>query len=317
MHKISIHTLKLFFRFIRRTREFFAGIGVAFVAALLTVGVIALVWWGLGVARQFVEERIQHALVSRVVGDVSPVSDTDVSDRGAPVPVVPRPEPAEGPPPAAVPPGLVSGSISDLFSGVGWVNQEKTTMFHDRSATAFLFPPVFAWEKASNAETLTDPQPCITSRCLETRDNKLFLNGDGVAFPAEVPTGTIMNVSVGALETKWAVGVVARAEAGLPVRSPAEEGYDGYLYLFDGKTFRAAGGADSGRLFSSPYAGTFGFGGLDGDWLAVYGAYEGRAYHFLEGKPAENASRFFGIRIMSGGFLPRVIRVPSSHYSLP
>lgn len=208
---------------------------------------------------------------------------------------------------------FVPASFSDLFSGVGWLNQESTTMFHERVATAFTFSPKFKWERRysssfNEGQLITkkddgSDERCIRGRCLLQRGRTLTLDGSNVSLPSEVVGKNIVHVSIGSLDTRWVVGVVVKTD----------KAYEGWVYSFDGDSFSKVFG-EANTPFMSEYEGVFGFGGSDGDWIALYGGYQGIAYRIQSGRPFTNISNLFGYRMMGGGFHPAILRTESGWY---
>lgn len=206
-----------------------------------------------------------------------------------------------------LPENLISSSFTDLFSGAGWLDVSKTDMYHDKIITAFTLEPNFTWQQVHGANIVSgkflkkeengSDRRCIHSSCLEQRGLALFFNGGEISLPREMRSKDVQNVSVGTLGEKWLVGVVAKEK----------EKYEGWVFFYDGISYTRVFG-EANAPFLSEYEGTIGFGGTKESWLAVYGAYEGQAYHIREGKPFQNISKFFGIRAMAGGFHPAVLR---------
>lgn len=205
---------------------------------------------------------------------------------------------------------LVSTSFSDLFSGVGRINQDATTMYHDRIATAYTFPPKFKWERrfsSSFDETQIVGRSaagidtrCIRGRCLSQNGAALSLDGTRIELPEEVRSKKVEMVSIGALSSRWVVGVVVAAHGE----------YEGWVFSFDGSQFSKVFG-EANTPFVSKYKGPIGFGGIDDDWIAIYGGYEGIAFRIRSGAPFENISNFFGYRMMGEGFHPVILRAES------
>ena len=239
LHRLSLRTLKLFLRFMRRTHELFTGAGVAFISAALIVGLFMLVWWGIGAVKSAIELHLERALVERLLSLVT--ERTDITDKATDLTDIVSPSVLSVlPSVSSVSDGLVSASFSDLFSGTGWLDEAATTMYHDKNATAFLFEPQFGLQKG------TPPA---------------FANAQGTSG-----NGTV------------------------------EKRGD----IFEGRV-------NGELLVSSPYEGTFGFGGSSDNSLVVYGAYEGAGFQFLNGT-RRDISKLFGIRMMGGGFTPTVVR---------
>jgi len=193
-----------------------------------------------------------------------------------------------------------------LVSGVGWLDVSRTNMYHDKIVTGFTLEPNFTWQQLPNAilqekflkkdDNKSDTR-CLGSLCLEQRGLGLFFNNGEISLPREMRSKDVQNVSVGTLDNKWLIGIVAKEK----------EKYEGWVFFYDGTSYSRVFG-EANAPFLSDYEGTIGFGGIKGDWLAIYGAYEGQAYHIREGKPFQNISKFFGIRAMAGGFHPAVLR---------
>jgi|GEM_PF-1536588 len=209
-------------------------------------------------------------------------------------------------PETLLPENLVASSFTDLFSGVGWLDVSKTNMYHDRITTAFTLEPNFTWKQISHQSIPGDifikdqnnnRRRCINASCLEKRGVALFLNGMEISLPYEMRVKEIQNVSIGTIGNEWLVGIVVKEK----------NRYEGWMFFYDGKTYTRVFG-DANAPFLSDYEGVIGGGGTKENWIAVYSAYEGQAYHMREGKPFQNISKFFGIRAMNGGFYPAVIR---------
>lgn len=222
--------------------------------------------------------------------------------------------------------GLVTASFTDLFSGVGWLNQEETTAYHDRIVTAITFPPRFEWKRIDKLNVpdsdiarigfrRTDGSDarCIGKECLVQKDGKLYFVPESflpsynnlkyqVSFPEE--ERNIVQVSIGSLENKWLVGTVEQ-QAGE---------YVGRVYFFNNGRFENL--FSDGAAFRSRYQGRIGFGGDDDDFLVIYGGYEGQAYHVRDGLERKDISRFFGIRVMDDGFEPVVIKMGKGRNSV-
>ncbi|MDO8470261.1 MAG: hypothetical protein Q7S84_04600 [bacterium] len=246
-----------------------------------------------------------------LVAGVLVVNRPDIAVR---VPVLRSIVPADSGATPTAPPAverLYTESFSDLLSGDGWIDVGRTTMYHDLVTTGYLFPPTVTRTLLLDAEgervrQLADAAAraaspaCRHGRCVTVRDAAIFLDGVPVTV-SSFSAGTVQSVRVAAFDGFWVAGFVVR-------RSP--RAYDGYLFRFDGTVVRAIPAA-GGPAVHSAYEGTFGFGGTDDDWLAVYGAYEGSAVR-VRGNLTEDASSFFGARVMRGGFEPAVVRQPAS-----
>lgn len=195
---------------------------------------------------------------------------------------------------------LIGRSFADSFSGFGWIDREKTNLFHNFSSTGFTYPPIYRWDKIPSGSVgnfLSRDSDgsisfCIKESCLAEKENRLFLDGKEIFLPSEKRP---ISVSLGKVGDKWLVGEVLESK----------KNYEGRVYFFDGKSFEEVLGTEH---FQTPYKGTFGFGGVEDDWVAFYGALRGTAVQVLDGKPSD-ISRFFSYRVMRKGFQPVVERV--------
>jgi len=190
---------------------------------------------------------------------------------------------------------------------------DKTTLYQDKKATAFYFPPDYSWQEISSPtavsaaekeflksfrfndfEKLSADQRCLSDNCLEQKNQTLYYNGRVLARPTELNNQDIAAVSIGVLEKNFLVGFT--------VKNGSE--YCGLVYYFNGQKFTPL---NFPKEIVSPYYGVFGFGGVETDFLVIYGAYQGIAYHF-QGDKVSDLNRFFEIRAMNQGFKAEIIR---------
>lgn len=317
-------------------RELRAHAAHGIVVALATFCFVLLAFWGANLARTWIESAIKGKFMFGIQRTEQQIaSSTAPQTSGTTGQAPPQPAAASSTAPSSVqpyfqilPPGAVNGteqligsSFTDLFSGPAWIDQDKTTLFEDRNMTALTFTPDVTWEKATfpddgNFAALasdgTDTR-CIGAWCLSEQGNALTLNGTSLPLPSEMQGKAVVHVSIGALTSRFVVGVVTRNEGA----------YEGWVYSFDPSAAARSGSVafikvfgEANTPFQSTYDGTLGFGGTDDDWLAVYGAYQGIAYHIQSGSPFTDVSRFFGIRVMNGGFQPVVTRVAAQGHVL-
>gem|GEM_PF-1957678 len=185
----------------------------------------------------------------------------------------------------------------DLFSGSGWIDSARTTLWHDTQVSSFVLPPKFEWKKVEQATAISAEEACIKDECFSVRGLGLYKKTTEIALPAEVRDRSIMTVSVGALDTEWRVAVVTKEGKEFKI----------WIYAFDGIHFKNIKGSEP--LFSSNYIGTVGMGGNDGGWFLLYGGYEGRALQFLSDGSVVEIPNIFNMRLMSGGFVPGISKV--------
>lgn len=299
-------------------------IGHGILVVFAAFGVVLFIFLGSGILKQWIESVIEGRFIAELqqkvqhITQAPPAEQKPSSQQPAAQPQAPTAPPQQTPPaqrpffriiPESQVNGvenLVASSFSDLFSGVAWLNQNKTTLYHDWAATALTFEPNVVWEKATfpNADRFRVRREdgsdvlCLPAGCLKQMGNTLSLNGVALALPSEMDGKTIENVSIGELTSRWVVGVVTSGGGK----------YEGWVYTYDGSSFQKVFG-QANTPFQSTYKGVMGFGGTDDDWIAVYGGYEGIAYHIRAGSPFTDVSKFFSIRMMDNGFQPVVTRV--------
>jgi len=208
-------------------------------------------------------------------------------------------------------PSSIFGTFFDTFSGVGFVDLTKTTLYQDSVAHAIIFSPDYSWQpletemiesdqtflkniRFNKFEETASDERCLNNKCLEQAGNDLYYNNKSLARPKELKNLDVVAVSIGALEKRFLVGFTIKEG----------ENYRGEVFTYDGSRFKALSPTEP---FVSPYFGVFGFGGEENDFLVIYGAYKGIAYRF-QGKNITDISHFFDIRVMNQGFKAEVVK---------
>jgi hypothetical protein len=206
-------------------------------------------------------------------------------------------------------PSLFFGSHFDTFANSEYVDAGQTTFYYDTAATAYYLSPDYLFQEAAaidsgSRESLNnvhlnmfqgfyEDERCLGSNCLTQKGEELFFNGEKLSLPQELADLNLAALSISSLTKRWLVGfTIKRAD-----------NYEGIAYYFDGRSFSRI---ITPEPIISPYFGVFGFGGGENNFLLIYGAYQGIAYHF-QGNEVFNISQFFDIRVMNGGFKPEVI----------
>ncbi len=257
------------------------GVALSVVTAFLALGIFLGVFYGAIGIRSYIEDLISGKLLESLVRSTPVEVPQGVTMAEPPLPDNTTPAPVES---------LAYLSFTDLFSGFGWLNQASTTLAHDQSATAFHLPALVEWKRIDGPAVSVSPYVVVTPESGAIQG--ISVSGTYVPLPKSFTGKTVTSVSAAPIGSRWAVGVVVQ---------------NGSLYEASVYVLGSGGLEPAFASFSSPYVGVFGFGGSDGNWLAVYGAYDGVAYHVKNGR-AEDVSRFFGTRIEAGGFRPSVVR---------
>lgn len=249
------------------------GLGAALIGVVLTLGIFVLILLAAGEIRNWLEKFIAKNFISQNYA------------------VVPLPEPFKSGGFADEGGDLTYLSFTDLFSGFGWLDKSKTTMYHDYSASAFYLPPVLEWKKTSTAGIL-ETKP-FYAYSLEGVATDFSLDGQKISLPENFNNYRVINVSAKKLSSKILVGVVSKIS----------ETHRAEIFVLSISNPRFGKPVIS---FNSSYPGILGFGGEDENWLTVYGAYKGVAYQVVNGQ-TKDLSEFFDIRMMNGGFWPAAV----------
>ena len=217
-------------------------------------------------------------------------------------------------------PELSFGSYFDDFPNSVYIDKKNSSLYHDETATAIFFPPVYDWQEANNSVFLSGSNSalanyfadqnlnnfdgpridkrCLGRDCLEQNNNDLSFNGRKINLPTSINKGDIVAISISALSKHWLVG--------LTLNQGGE--YRGSVFYFDGNKFTEIA---TPSPVKSKYFGLWGFGGEESDFLMIYGAYDGIAYR-VRGDNLTDISKFFAIRAMNNGFKAEVIRTVHS-----
>jgi len=298
-------------KIIKEGKKVFEGLGIAFSVMIAAIGFFTFLFLAATAIRNFLEQRIiNNAIVNIQSGDQTTVgqrmivaSSTETLRRmqkeELSKSLIQLNIPGLG---GRAPSSEYSEEYSyqtfyDLFSGVGWIDQTKTNLWHDWDMSAFTLLPKYEWRHAEQFKQISAEEACIQKECYAVKGLGLFRGQTEILLPEEIRGKEIMTVSVSALDSSWRVGVVTKSK----------EIFNAYVYAFDGVNFKNIKG--SGELFTSKYIGTIGIGGNVGGWILVYGAYEGRAFQFLSDGSAVEVPNIFGARLMAGGFVPGISKV--------
>ena len=210
-------------------------------------------------------------------------------------------------------------SYGDGFSGLGYIDQTQTDMFLDYNVTGFSFPPVYELKKESveaKGGKKAGSGLCLGSgesqKCLKIKDNNLYLDGGLVAWPPELKSEHILSVNAAVLnnaaESKWIVGIVTGAKT--------DE--RGWVYFFNGLNFDPLITKTTAEKIEPQYnrlGGKIYFSDNLDDFLIYYSGYDGRAFYSHQGELTD-VSRFFGLRVTSGGFPAQIVSTSNSRGSV-
>ena len=196
------------------------------------------------------------------------------------------------------------------------VDLTKTSLSFEGVSNAITFKPDYHWEtpepqllvqhedkfdkyKINSFDGPYDDKRCLDNNCLEVKGNKILYNAKVLALPSGIKAKDIHAISLGNVGSKWLVGFTLK-----------RNGYEGEVFYFDGIKFSKIPNL---KTISSQYPGLFGFGGIESDFLVIFGAYQGQAVR-VQGEKISNLDKFFSYRVMNKGFKPEIIRAQSDNY---
>lgn len=257
------------------------GIGAAFIGAAITLGIFVLILMAAGEIRNWLEKFIAKNFISQNYAVIPiPQSSGDASsfsDEGGDYTYL---------------------SFTDLFSGFGWLDKSKTTMFYDYSSSAFYLPPVLDWKKSSNTD-ISFPES-FYAYSLDGVGKSFKVDGQTINLPKSFNDKHLINISAKKLSSVFLVGVVYKIA----------DYHHTEIFVVPADSLKFSEPIVS---FNSSYPGVLGFGGEDNNWLTIYGSYKGAAYQVVNGE-INDLSRLFDIRLMSGGFWPAVVHRADTWY---
>lgn len=209
-------------------------------------------------------------------------------------------------------------SFGDNFSGLGYIDERSTNLYWDENVTAFTFPPEVEVKKVSDCSedfcgfsmASVDPQSiCLAAGCLtKTSDNKILFNNQPLKLPPALAGQVINSVTLGSFDNFWVIGLTtgpSQAERGWVLR------FDGLAYsplITDTTEYQILPRYERG-------GGRIAFGGTADDFIVLYAGYDGQAFRFRNGN-VENISKYFGLRVTSGGFMPQIFKTGSGQDSI-
>lgn len=200
-------------------------------------------------------------------------------------------------------------SFSDVFSGTAWLDQTQTDLTRDSSGMVLTFKPNIEWQLLGDCSAMAEKcqaivtQPAVKKlclvgqQCLSIKNDQLIYQGRSLTLPG-VKKDQLLDLKIELFADRWLVTAVQKL---------AEKQYQPLIWWFDGSSFKAVNLLDkNGQAATSQYSGQIAIGGRADSLLVLYSAYEGLAWQ-INGLEVRNLSYFFGSRVNSGGFSPKII----------
>lgn len=199
--------------------------------------------------------------------------------------------------------GAIWQGAGDLFSSTAHIDLEKTDMFLDERTTAFIFPPLYSWQKLRDCPE----EDCglANNSLVYIENNPELTTAQKIAqlprpLPTEVANREIIQVASEQLASRTVVSFV--------VQEGDEE--RGLVYFLENGRYQPLITDATNEQIITKYGrggGRITVGGEDDNFLILYIGYEGKAFHYQAGKFV-NVSRFFGLRVANEGFVPAIIK---------
>jgi type II secretory pathway pseudopilin PulG len=186
-------------------------------------------------------------------------------------------------------------SFGDSFSSLAYIASDKTDMFFDERVTSFSFPPVYEFNPVMG---------CENADCGIAASDLVLTDKDNSFKPDKIPAELKDNHIIFSRQDDFSSFSINS----YIISEGKEE--RGYVYLYDGRKFTPLITKDTSASIITKYGrggGTIISGGDDNDFLILYLGYEGKAFHYKNGK-LEDISDLFGLRVSDGGFSPYIIK---------
>lgn len=209
-------------------------------------------------------------------------------------------------------------SFGDNFSGLGYIDEANSNMYWDENVTAFTFPPEVEVKKVSDCSedfcgfslASVDPQSiCLPAGCLsKTSENIILFNNQPLKLPPALAGQVINSVTLGSFDNFWVIGLTTGP-------SQAERGW---VFRFDGLAYSPLITDTTEYQILPRYergGGRIAFGGTADDFIVLYAGYDGQAFRFRDGN-VENISKYFGLRVTAGGFMPQILKTSTGQDSI-
>lgn len=196
---------------------------------------------------------------------------------------------------------LYFASFSDPLYNSAAIASLKNARF-DYKTAAISLEPDYDWSDFSlngisnSLEYFSENKKCLSFGCLEIKDKSLYFDGKPLKLPTLASTGHLATLSIGSTDNKFLIGLSLKE---------SEEKYHGLVYFFDGQNFSQI---LKDEKISSSQVDFFGFGGIDSDFLIIYGSSPGRAWRLLNNE-VKDISKFFDYRVMGKGFKSEILRI--------
>lgn len=199
-------------------------------------------------------------------------------------------------------------SFGDNFSSLVYLNEAKSDMFFDDKITSLIFPPLYSWTERFDCENIS----CFSSRDFlipveihnsnysQAEETKKIIASLPRPLPSEIEGREVLSVNINRLNLRQVVSFVVQEE----------EEERGLVYFLDEKDYTPIITYDSEISMVTSFGSTGGrvvAGGEDNDFLILYSGYESQAWHYKDGL-LKDVSRFFGLRVASGGFYPFIVK---------
>lgn len=185
------------------------------------------------------------------------------------------------------------GSYTEGFSGRGWNNREKTSVYHDTNSLNISLPIKYEFNEITIQdlnikEEKDNSEFCIKKDCVYLENNKIYAKKKKQTKEQAKRVELPFYVSaIGKTDSFWLISVMQeKDEKNLEKK---EKKVNAEIYMYDGEKYTKLVGKE---FFNSDYKGQFLLGGTDNEFIAGYYGLDSKLLRFKQ-KETCDADRWF------------------------
>ena len=195
------------------------------------------------------------------------------------------------------------GSFTESFSGTGWKDLEKTSVYHDLNSLNMSLPIKYILDPISTTTFPVEPkdlsQVCIKDRCIFLKDGMIYKKNKTCSVPECASQEKLIDFEVEAIGKAgsfWLLATIEEKDKKDKVNGESREGGLGHLkigekkvkaviYAYDGKNYRKLIGEE---FLKSDFGGKFLLGGTDLEFIAGFYGFGSKILKFKRNAECTN-----------------------------